>query len=281
MSESSAAPEETPHLLVERSDGVMTLTMNRPEVGNALSPQMLILLARAWYEYRDSADLRVAIFTGAGDKAFCVGGDLKLTMPLMTGARQPEDEWDHALLASPGKFTDGILRGYDIYKPIIAAVNGVAAGGGFEIALACDLIIASDNAFFALPEARVGLVPMAGGMHRLTRQIGLKLGMAMLLTGRRVSAAEGLTLGFVNEVVPNDELMTVARRWASEILEGAPLSVRASKQAMMLGLDEPSLQAALEAQSKYEYVRKMYAHQDVKEGPLAFSQKRKPKWTGW
>ncbi len=112
------------HLLVDRRDGVMTLTMNRPEVGNALSPQMLILLARAWHEFRDSADLRVAIFTGAGDKAFCVGGDLKLTMPLMAGARQPEDEWDRELVGTPNLFTDGILRGFELYKPESARSTG-------------------------------------------------------------------------------------------------------------------------------------------------------------
>ncbi len=119
---------EESHLLLDRSDGIMTLTMNRPLARNSLSPQMLVKMAEAWYEFRDSSDLRVAILTGAGDLDFCAGGDLKLTMPLMTGARKPQDDWDHKLMADGTQFTDAILRGFECYKPIIAAVNGNALG---------------------------------------------------------------------------------------------------------------------------------------------------------
>ena len=151
-------------------------------------------------------------------------------------------------------------------------------GGGFEIALACDLIIASENAVFALPEPRVGLAALAGGVHRLPRQIGLKRAMGMLLTGRRVSAAEGMELGFVNEVVPHSDLLPAARRWADQIAECAPLSVRGSKQASMNGLEKGSLQEAMGGH--YDLLTDMVKSEDFIEGPLAFSQKRKPNWKG-
>ena len=134
---------EAPHLLVERRDGVMVLTLNRPAVKNALSPQMLVRLAAAWYEFRDSQELRVAILTGAGDEDFCAGGDLQRTMPLVTGARRPEDEWDRRLMGDLRQFTDAILRDFELYKPVIAAVNGRALGGGTEITNACDLRVAA------------------------------------------------------------------------------------------------------------------------------------------
>jgi crotonobetainyl-CoA hydratase len=151
-------------------------------------------------------------------------------------------------------------------------------GGGFEIALACDLIVASERAQFALPEPRVGLAALAGGIHRLPRQIGLKNAMGMMLTGRRVGAEEGLRLGFVNEVVAHDDLLPAARRWAALICECAPLSVRASKQAALRGLDAPSLREAVEG--RYEQMAAMLRSADFVEGPRAFAQKRKPEWKG-
>jgi enoyl-CoA hydratase/carnithine racemase len=161
---------------------------------------------------------------------------------------------------------------------VFAAVNGVAMGGGFEIVLACDLVIASSNAVFALPEPRVGLAALAGGLHRLPRQIGLKPAMGMLLTGRRVPAEEGLRLGFVNEVVAPGELMAAARRWAEQILECSPLSVRATKQAALAGLDHASVEAAMNA--RYPAIGALLGSEDFVEGPLAFAQKRPPVWRG-
>jgi enoyl-CoA hydratase/carnithine racemase len=157
-------------------------------------------------------------------------------------------------------------------------VNGVAMGGGFEIALACDLIIASDNARFALPEPKVGLAALAGGVHRLPRQIGLKRAMSMMLTARHVPAAEGLELGFVNEVVTQDQLMTRAREWAQMILECSPMSIRATKEAAMQGFELGGIRAAYEG--RYDAVRALSKGQDYIEGPLAFSEKRPPNWTG-
>mgnify|MGYP001827749422 FL=1 len=199
--------QEERHLLVERRNGVLILTMNRPAARNALSPQMLVLMAEAWHEFHDSKDLHVAILTGAGAEDFCAGGDLKLTMPLITGARKPEDEWDHRLVSDLTQFTDAILRGYDLYKPVIAAVNGNALGGGSELTNACDLRVASENAVFAMPEAKVGLLPGGGSISRLPRQIPYAKAMEMLLIGGSFDAHQALEMGLLNYVVPREELM--------------------------------------------------------------------------
>jgi enoyl-CoA hydratase/carnithine racemase len=153
-------------------------------------------------------------------------------------------------------------------------------GGGFEIALACDIIIASEAAVFALPEPRVGLAALAGGLHRLPRAVGLKRAMGMILTARRVSAAEGKELGFVNEVVPAAELMDAARRWAKLICELSPMSIRASKAAVLKGLDEPTLEAAIKGQNRYPEVAALFRSEDFREGPAAFAEKRPPQWQG-
>jgi crotonobetainyl-CoA hydratase len=172
----------------------------------------------------------------------------------------------------------GLTARYDLNKPVIAAVNGVAMGGGFEIALACDLIIASENAVFALPEPKVGLAALAGGLHRLPRQIGVKQAMGMILTGRQVPAKEGKELGFVNEVVPAAELIAAAKRWAKLIEECSPMSIRASKESVYKGLDEANLQKAIEG--KYPAVAALFKSEDLIEGPRAFAEKRKPVWKG-
>ncbi|MFP5469451.1 MAG: enoyl-CoA hydratase-related protein, partial [Alphaproteobacteria bacterium] len=165
---------------------------------------------------------------------------------------------------------------YHMNKPLIAAVNGVAMGGGMEIALACDIIIASDKARFALPEPKVGLAAGAGGVHRLPRQIGLKHAMGMILTGRHVSAEEGYRLGFINEVVPHADVMSAARRWAAEIMECSPMSVRASKEMSMQGLAAGGIEAA--CNGRYEGMSALAKSKDFIEGPRAFAEKRKPNW---
>ncbi len=250
---------------VERDGRVLTVTINRPEVLNAIHPPTSDALQAAFDEFESDPELWVAILTGAGDRAFCAGNDLKFQA---AGGQ----------ITIPAGGFGGLTGRHDMVKPLIAAVNGVAMGGGFEMALACDIIIASDNALFALPEPRVGLAAMAGGMHRLPRQIPLKQAMGMLLTGRRVGAEEGQKLGFVNEVVSRTDLMSTARKWAAQILECAPLSVRASKQCAMQGLGEPSVAAAMARQ--YDAVSALYSSKDFVEGPRAFAEKRKPEWKG-
>jgi len=256
---------------IERDGHLMTVTINRPAVYNALHPMANQELSNAFDAFAADPELWVAIITGAGDKAFCTGNDLKYhaEQRAKTGARPQH----------PPKGFAGLTNRYDLAKPVIAAVNGFAMGGGFEIALACDLIIASDKALFALPEPRVGLAAGAGGLQRLPRMIPLKQAMGMMLTGRRVSAEEGYRLGFVTAVVPQAQLMAEARRWAGEILECSPMSIRATKQVVMRSLDVPALEIATHNLDYPAYVD-MTRSKDTIEGPLAFAEKRKPKWKG-
>ncbi len=252
----------------EKKDRIAHITINRPQVFNSLHPPANAELWDIWTDFRDDPEYWVAIITGAGDKAFCAGNDLKYHAELQarTGKRP----------VHPAKGFGGLANRFDLDKPVIAAVNGVAMGGGFEIALACDLVIAAENAVFALPEPRVGLVAGAGGVHRLPRMIGQKQALGMILTGRRVSAAEGKTLGFVNEVVPQGEALAGAKRWAATILECSPLAVRASKQCVYAGMDEPTLEKAIT--TMYPSQQRNRDSQDYIEGPKAFAEKRKPNW---
>src|ERR1700686_4955460 len=208
------------------------VTINRPEVMNALHSEAHWEFDRMWNEFAADPELWVGIITGAGDRAFSAGNDLKVQA---AGRRLPRPKTGFA----------GLSHRFDLYKPLIAAVNGVAMGGGFETALACDIIIAAENAVFALPEPRVGLIAGGGGVHRLPRTIPIKKAMGMILTGRRVPAREGFELGFVTEVVPEGHALEAANRRAAMILEGSPKAVRASKQASYRGLDELKLETAM------------------------------------
>ena len=250
----------------DESDHILTITLNRPEVMNALHPPANAELAGVFDDFAADNGLWVAIVTGAGDRAFSAGNDLKYQASGGDMRGQPDSGFA------------GLTARYDLLKPVIAAVNGVAMGGGFEIALACDVIIAAHSAVFALPEPRVGLAALAGGLHRLPRAIGVKRAMGMILTGRRVPASEGQGLGFVNEVVPDGELMAAADRWARMMLECSPMSIRASKQAVYEGLELAGVRAASEA--KYPAVREMAQSEDYVEGPKAFAEKRSPQWKG-
>jgi crotonobetainyl-CoA hydratase len=256
----------TQYITVDRDGPITTINLQRPEVLNALHTDAHYELHAAFDDFAADPAQWVAILTGAGPRGFCAGHDLKL-----------EAAGGHRGVPPTG--FAGLTTRFDLDKPVIAAVNGVATGGGFETALACDLIVAAETAVFALPEPRVGLAALAGGLHRLPRAIGVKRAMGMILTSRRVSAREGLDLGFVNEVVPPDDLMPAARRWAATIAEASPMSVRASKQAVMRGL-EVSLAQAMADQRDYPAIKAMMSSADAREGPKAFAEKRRPVWSG-
>ena len=251
------------YCLVEDTGPLRIVTLNRPEVLNALHADANDELAGVWDDFAGRDDLWVGIVTGAGERAFSAGNDLKVQA---AGKRRPN---------GPRGFA-GLCHRFDLIKPMIAAVNGVAMGGGFETALACDIIVASESAVFALPEPRVGLIAGGGGVHRLPRSIPMKRAMGMILTGRRVPAREGFELGFVTEVVPDGQALQAAKRWAAMILECSPKAVGASKQAAYRGLDEPTLEQAM--RTAYPAQRDNMDSLDYVEGPKAFAEKRKPHW---
>ena len=243
------------------------ITISRPEVMNALHRPASLELEQVFDDFFNDSELWVAIITGAGEKAFCAGNDLKYQAA------------GNDTTLPPSGF-GGLTGRFQTIKPVIAAVNGICMGGGFEIALACDLIVAAENAVFALPEPRVGLAAGAGGLLRLPRQIPLKQAMGMVLTSRRVGAQEGLSLGFVNEVAPLGSALNQALKLADVLLEGSPMSIRASKLTVMQGLEADSLESAYKTQKSFSAVKALYESEDRVEGPRAFSEKRPPTWKG-
>ena len=258
-------------ILVQRTAQVTTITLSRPEVLNAIHPPMHAELQDALDTFAADAEQRVCVLRGAGARAFCAGSDLKFAASSNSGIGAGKR-------AYPESGYGGIAERFDLTKPVIAAVNGLALGGGFEIVLACDLVIAADGAVFGLPEPLVGAIALGGGLHRLARQIGLKRAMGMILTGRHVGAREGFELGFVNEVVPQDELSAAVDRWVADILRCSPVAVQASKEVVHRGLAECSVADAMRHQAEYPGFRAWVESDDIREGPLAFAQKRPPHW---
>ena len=255
-----------PPLLVDIADGVARLTINRPDRLNAMDSHAHLALSRALDACAVDPAVRVIVLTGAGARAFSVGRDLHE----MADADDPAiaDRWQHVT-----RLTDR----FDYPKPIIARVRGHALGGGFEIAMACDIIVASEDAGFGLPEPRRGLIPFAGGVHRLPRQIPLKVAMGHLLTGRSMSAARAYALGLVNELVPAESLDAAVDAWVADIIACAPLAIRSIKQSVASGMGHP-LAEAMAATNPAEEIRK--ASRDSIEGPRAFAEKRPPIWSG-
>jgi crotonobetainyl-CoA hydratase len=255
-------------IIYEKRGRLAYVRINRPEAMNALNTGCHTEMRAVFEDFRDDPEVWVAILTGTGDRAFCAGADLK-----ETAARTADGTWVQRRVPF-----GGITGDFDCPKPIIAAVNGIALGGGTELVLACDLAIAAEHAQFGLTEPRVGVISGAGGLHRLARQIPLKDAMGMILTGRRIPAAEAHQFGLINEIVSADRLLEAAERWAAMILECSPTSVRLSKEAVLRGLEQPSPEAAM-AGDEETFVR-LRESVDFREGPRAFADKRKPQWTG-
>jgi crotonobetainyl-CoA hydratase len=247
---------------LEIADRVARVTIDRPEVLNALDADAEEAFETIWHR-----EVRAVVLTGAGERAFCVGADMKSV------GRSGLEYWASARPAGFG----GIALRTTLDIPVIARVNGHALGGGFEMALGCDLIIAAAEASFGLPEPRVGRLPLDGGMVLLQRQVPFHQAMGVLLTGRRLSAAEALPMGLVNEVVPRTELDTAVDRWLADILACAPLSLRAIKQAVR----RTANLAATEAQAlRLPAVIACLQSADGEEGVRAFREKRPPVWSG-
>ncbi len=256
----------------EVADHVAHSTLNRPEAMNSLNPELRLELSQRFDEVEHNDEIWLAVVTGAGERAFCAGADLKHAARARDGTADQRAQW--ARMASESK---SLTERWYFPKPVIAKVNGFALGGGLELAMACDIIVAADHAEFGLPEPRRGLIAGAAGVHRLPRQIGLKVAMGYMLTGRHMPAQRAFELGLVNQVVPLAELDATVAEWIADIMRCAPLSVRATKEATMRGLDLPLPQAYY---TEYEWERRRRRSEDMLEGPRAFAEKREPNWTG-
>lgn len=257
----------------DRLGEVLIVTIDRPEARNALSLQMTGELVAVWEGFRDDRELRVAVLTGSGDKAFCAGADLKEIGPWY-GSMTPEERLRHAR-ENPG--LGGITRNLDPGKPVIAAVNGACLAGGLEMALACDIRIAAEGATFGLPEVRWGLMPGAGGTQRLPRAIPSSVAMEMILTATPIDTATALRVGLVSRVVPLARLMDEALDVARRIAANAPLAVQAARGAALAGRHLP-LEEALDLEQGY--ADPLRETEDVQEGLRAFAEKRPPQYRG-
>ncbi len=242
---------------------IAIFTLNRPEALNTINLQAMQELHEALVDFRDDNELWVGIITGTGEKAFCAGADIKETLPFMK-----ENLQEH-----PWAMPETHMRGLELWKPLIAAINGAALGGGLEIALACDIRIASERARFGAPEVNLGLIPGWGGTQRLPRMIPWCKAAEMMFTGKLIDAQEAYRIGLVNTVVPREEVMPTAMAWAETICQAGPLAVRAVKEAMIRGSSLP-LEEGLRLENSLEaYVTHT---EDFTEGIKAFVEKRKP-----
>lgn len=256
-------------LHIRRNGHILEITLDRPKA-NAIDAKTSFAMGEAFIAFRDDPELRVAIITGAGERFFSAGWDLKAAAE----GEAPDADF------GPGGFA-GLTELFDLDKPDIAAVNGYAFGGGFELALAADMIVCSDNASFALPEAKLGIVPDSGGMLRLPKLIPPAIVNEMMMTGRRMDAQEALRWGIVNRVVDNSQLMETARELAQEITQSAPLAIAALKEVYRTTSEMPVEEAYRFIRSgQLKHYPSVLHSEDALEGPQAFAEKRDPVWKG-
>ena len=259
---------ESPEVRVERDGEILVVTLDRPKA-NAIDAATSRVLYDAFAQLRDDASLRVGIITGAGDRFFSAGWDLKSA----AAGEAPDADY------GPGGFA-GITELFDVGKPIIAAVNGSAYGGGVELWLAADLVVASEDAVFAFTETRLGLVPDAGGMVRLPNSLPRALALELFLTGRRFTAQDALGWGIVNRVVASDQVLAEAKDLARTICESAPLSVTAVLEVVDAAYGRNAQEGYAVMRSGLQTYSRVAASDDAKEGARAFVEKRPPAWTG-
>jgi len=259
--------EAAPPVLSDVRDGVATITLNRPGAANALSRELVGGLGQALSRARADDGVRAVILTGAGGKAFCAGADLKERRAMTL-------EETRSFLRALNAVVDAVAS---FPRPVIAALNGAAFGGGLELALACDFRLAADTAELGLVETRLGIIPGAGGTQRLTRAVGVTKAMEMCLTGETVSGLEAKSLGLVNNAVPSADVIKAAEELASRILKGAPTSVMFIKEAIKKGVELP-LEEGLRLEADLSSL--IGSTEDAKEGPRAFAEKRAPVWKG-
>jgi E-phenylitaconyl-CoA hydratase len=272
------SPVKAANVVVTEDGPVWTICLNRPARLNALNPEAIALFREAMLRFRDSASARVCILTGAGPRAFCTGADLRDTLPR-------SESFASAMFAQDEESIKGgnYIRGLDLAriglgKPVIAAINGYAVGGGLEIALACDIRLCSNNASFGLPEVRLGSIAAVGGMQQLMRSVPHSAAMTMILTGGRIDADKAARLGIVSEVMPLDDLMSRALELAREIAANAPLAVQAARLLALQGADMTVQQAMLLEQLAWGVLRDT---EDRIEGRKAFAEKRTPQFKGY
>ena len=266
-----------PAVLVEKRNHIAYVTFNRPEVHNSFNPEMLVLMGGFWEEAEKDDDVRAVIVTGAGNVAFSAGADLGKLIPLFTGARKPDDEWDQKLLGNRRIGDMALLRNYDFPKPVIAAINGFCIAGGMEFMQATDLRVASENASFGLQEVKWAIIPAAGSLARLQRQMPYCKAMEILLTGNRIDAQEAWRLGLINYVVPQENLIAKAEELAAAIAANGPFAVRKIKEAVRRCSGRPYEEAF---KIEDELAREVMRTEDAREGPRSFIEKRKPNYKG-
>ena len=264
-------------ILFAVEQGIARVTLNRPEKMNALNPEMIVRLARAWDTIAADPTVRVAILTGAGERTFCAGADLGRLTPLLTRARVAEDEWDEALLAEPKLLNRALLRHAEFHTPVIGALRGTVVAGGMELALACDLRVIAEDSQLGLVEVTRGLIPAAGGIARLSRQIASAAAAELLLIGDRISAAEALRIGLVNRVVPSADVLPRAEQMAQRMAKNSPLAMRKAKEAMLASSGR-TLEEAFGVEDAC--IKVVLRSADAKEGSRAFMEKRAAKFTG-